>query len=67
VPDSLRSQTVRGLLWSFLESAGLKGVQFVVGVVLARVLFPEQFGLIGMLAIFMAVAQTFIDSGFGLP
>ena len=65
MPDSLRSQTVRGLLWSFLESAGLKGVQFVVGVVLARVLFPEQFGLIGMLAIFMAIAQTFIDSGFG--
>ncbi len=63
--DSLRSQTVQGLLWSLLESAGLKGVQFTVGVVLARLLFPEQFGLIGMLTIFMAVAQAFIDSGFG--
>jgi O-antigen/teichoic acid export membrane protein len=65
VTDTLRSQAVRGLLWSFLESAGLKGVQFAVGVVLARILFPEQFGLVGMLTIFMAVAQTFIDSGFG--
>jgi O-antigen/teichoic acid export membrane protein len=65
VNQSLKSQTVRGLFWSFLESAGLKGVQFAVGVVLARILFPEQFGLIGMLTIFMAVAQAFIDSGFG--
>ncbi|MBI5582152.1 MAG: lipopolysaccharide biosynthesis protein [Deltaproteobacteria bacterium] len=63
--DTLRSQTVRGLFWSFLESAGLRMVQFAVGVVLARILFPEQFGLIGMLAIFIAVAQTFLDSGFG--
>jgi O-antigen/teichoic acid export membrane protein len=65
VPESLRSQTIRGLFWSFLESAGLKGMQFAVSIVLARILFPEQFGLIGMLAIFIAVAQAFIDSGFG--
>ena len=36
---------------------GFRGVQFVIGIVLARLLFPEQFGLIGMLTIFMAVAQ----------
>jgi O-antigen/teichoic acid export membrane protein len=40
-------------------------VRFVIGIVLARLLFPEQFGLIGMLTIFMAVAQSFMDSGFG--
>jgi O-antigen/teichoic acid export membrane protein len=32
---------------------------------LARLLFPEQFGLIGMLAIFMAISQAFLESGFG--
>ncbi len=42
-----------------------RGVQFVIGIVLARLLFPEQFGLIGMLTIFMAVSQSFLDSGFG--
>jgi len=42
-----------------------KAVQFVIGIVLARLLFPEQFGLIGMLTIFMAVIRTFLDSGFG--
>jgi O-antigen/teichoic acid export membrane protein len=40
-------------------------LRFVIGIILARLLFPEQFGLIGMLLIFMAVAQTFLDSGFG--
>ncbi len=63
--DSLRTKTLRALSWSFLESIGLQGVRFVVGIVLARLLFPEQFGLIGMLTIFMAVAQSFLDSGFG--
>lgn len=63
--DSLRSKTIHALSWSFLESVGLRGVQFVIGIVLARLLFPEQFGLIGMLTIFMAVAQSLLDSGFG--
>ncbi|MCA9441303.1 MAG: oligosaccharide flippase family protein, partial [Candidatus Omnitrophica bacterium] len=40
-------------------------VQFVIGIVLARLLLPEQYGLIGMLSIFMAVAQSFVNSGFG--
>lgn len=40
-------------------------MQFIIGIVLARLLFPEQFGLIGMLMIFMAVSQAFLDSGFG--
>jgi O-antigen/teichoic acid export membrane protein len=65
VADSLRSRTFHALSWSFLESLGIQGVRFVLGIVLARLLFPEQFGLIAMLTIFMVVAQTFLDSGFG--
>ena len=52
-------------MWSLFEAIGQRGVQFVVGIILARLLLPEQFGLIGMLLVFMAVAQTFVDSGFG--
>ena len=63
--DSLKSKTLHALSWSFLESAGVQGVRFVIGIILARLLFPEQFGLIGMLTIFMGVAQAFLDSGFG--
>ena len=63
--DSLKSKTLRALSWSFVESIGLQGVRFVIGIVLARILFPEQFGLIAMLTFFIAVAQSFLDSGFG--
>ncbi len=63
--DSLQRKTVYALLWSFAEQAALKGVQFTVGIVLARLLFPEQFGLIGMLTFFIVVARCFLDGGFG--
>ncbi len=63
--DNLKKKTVHALSWSFLEAAANRGVHFIIGVVLARLLFPEQFGLIGMLTIFMAISQSFLDSGFG--
>ncbi len=63
--DSLKAKTVHGLCWSMIDWGGVTGVQFVIGIVLARLLLPEQFGLIGMLTIFIAVAQSFLDSGFG--
>jgi len=63
--DSLRHKTTRALFWSFFERFGQQGIQFIISIILARLLLPEQFGLIAMLTIFMAVAQSFIDSGFG--
>ncbi len=42
----------------------MQGVQFLFGLILARLLSPEEFGLVGMLAIFIVVAQTFVDGGF---
>lgn len=63
--SSLRHKTLRGLFWSLFDRLGQQGIQFIIGIILARLLMPEQFGLIAMLGIFMAIAQTFIDSGFG--
>jgi len=54
--DTLRHKTAKALFWSFIEAIGLRSVQFVIGIVLARLLMPEQFGLIGMLAILLLVA-----------
>lgn len=65
MPDSLKRRTIQALSWTFVDAIAQRGVQFVIGVVLARILFPEQFGLIGMLTIFMAVIRAFLDSGFG--
>jgi teichuronic acid exporter len=63
--DSLQQKTLYALSWSLIETVASRGVQFVIGIILARLLFPEQFGLIGMLTIFIAVIRTFLDSGFG--
>lgn len=63
--DSLKSKSLRAVSWTFLEAVGLRGTQFVIGIVLARLLEIEEFGLIAMLTIFMAVAQSLLDSGFG--
>ncbi len=63
--DGLKSKILHGLFWSFFERMGQQGVQLVISIILARLLLPEQFGLIAMLTIFMAIAQSFINSGFG--
>ena len=62
--ESLREKSVRGVAWSAIERFALLGIQFVIQVILARLLTPEDYGIVGMLAVFLAVSQTFIDSGF---
>lgn len=62
--ESLREKSVRGVAWSAIERFALLGVQFVIQVVLARLLTPEDYGIVGILAVFLAISQTFIDSGF---
>lgn len=61
---SLKQKTVSGILWSGIERFSTQGIQFVIEMVMARLLLPSDYGLIGMLVIFMAVSNTFIDSGF---
>ena len=52
------------MMWSAIERFSTQGVQFLFGIILARLLAPADYGVIAMLAIFLAVSQTFIDSGF---
>jgi O-antigen/teichoic acid export membrane protein len=61
---TLKEKTVRALFWSFTDNFINLGGQFIVGIILARILSPREFGLVGMLSIFIAISQTFIDSGF---
>ena len=61
---TLKQKTVSGTIWSFIDSFANQGIQFIAGIVLARILSPVEFGLIGMLTIFIALSQTFVDSGF---
>lgn len=62
--DNLRDKTVQGVAWSFVERFSVQGVTFLLELIIARIIGPESYGLIAMLAIFMAVSQVFIDGGF---
>ena len=61
---TLKQKTVTGTIWSFTDSFANQGIQFIAGLILARILSPTEFGLIGILTIFIALSQSFIDSGF---
>ncbi|MDE6339528.1 MAG: oligosaccharide flippase family protein, partial [Muribaculaceae bacterium] len=62
---SLKKKTLQGMIWSSVQKFGTLGLSFIANIVLARLLTPSDFGCIGMLAIFIAVSQTFVDGGFG--
>lgn len=62
---SLKQKAVSGVAWTSIERFTQQIIQFVIGIAIARILAPQDYGIIGMTAIFFAVATTFIDSGFG--
>lgn len=62
--SDLKKKSVSGMLWTTIERFTTQGIQFVIGIFIARILMPGDYGIIGMLAIFMAIAQSFLDSGF---
>lgn len=62
--DSLKEKTVKGVSWSFTDNLVSTGISFVVGIILARLLSPHEFGVLGMIAIFIAVSTSIVDSGF---
>ena len=64
VSESLGHKASKGAVWASVDKFGTMGLQFAVNLILARILSPADFGMIGMLAIFIAVSQTLIDSGF---
>ena len=62
--DSLKQKTITGVTWSFFDQFLIKVFGLVIGIILARLLTPADYGLIGMLGIFIAISQVFIDGGF---
>lgn len=61
----LKNKAAKGIFWSSVDRFSSQGLQFVFGILIARLLLPSDYGVVAMLGIFMAVSQTFIDSGFG--
>lgn len=62
--DNLKSQFFSGVKWTFVQNVGLRLLTFVFTVILTRLLSPEEFGLMGMLSIFISISLVFISSGF---
>lgn len=62
--ESLKNKTVKGTVWSSLDAFLGQGITFLVGLVLARLLSPEEYGLIAIITIFISVFNSIVDSGF---
>ncbi|MDE6382500.1 MAG: lipopolysaccharide biosynthesis protein, partial [Muribaculaceae bacterium] len=62
--EGLKRKTFRGTVWSTVERFSVQIIQFAVMIVMARILTPADYGLVGMLTIFIAVSQSLVDSGF---
>lgn len=62
--EGLKHKTKKGLFWSFFNQFATYSMQFVVGIVMARLLTPSDYGITAIPAIFMAIASVFIESGF---
>ena len=60
----MTDKTVKGVGWSFIDNIASSGVTFLVGLVLARLLTPAEYGIMAMIAIFIAISNSIIDSGF---
>ncbi len=65
MPESLKRKTVKGVAWTSLNQVVSLGFGFVIGVILARLLSPSDYGMLAMIAVFNAIAMTFVNSGFG--
>ncbi len=63
--ESLKSKVVKGAVWTLLEKLSGQIVQFVVGMILARLLTPDDYGTVALMGIFFAVAGVLVDGGFG--
>jgi O-antigen/teichoic acid export membrane protein len=62
--ENLKDKTAKGFFWGALNTGAMQVLNAVFGIVLARLLAPEDYGLIGMLTIFTLIANSLQDSGF---
>lgn len=61
--NSLTAKTTTGVVWNFIDRVANYGITFIIGIVLARLLSPEEYGLIGIIGIFTAIFNVILDSG----
>ena len=62
--DSVKKNVVEGLIWKLIENFGSQIMNFIIQIVLARLLMPEDYGVIALTGIFIVIANVFIETGF---
>ncbi|HHK8233199.1 TPA: oligosaccharide flippase family protein, partial [Serratia marcescens] len=62
--DDVKKSTITGLLWSAAERFSVQGFQFVISIILARIISPAEFGLVGIILVFVFISDIIINSGF---
>lgn len=62
--QSLKDKTIKGTIWSAIDNVTQMGVSFLIGIVLARLLNPDDYGLIGIIGIFTVICNAIINGGF---
>jgi teichuronic acid exporter len=63
--DNLKTSVLSSLFWKSLERGGASGIQFIVQIILARLLLPEDYGIIALIVVFISISQTFVQRGLG--
>lgn len=63
--DNLHKKTSKGLLWNTIHNLAMKGIQFLLMLFMARLLSPDDYGTVGLMAVFIMLSSVFIDSGLG--
>ena len=66
IDQNLKEKTAKGLFWGFLSSGGMQLLNLIIGIFLARLLSPGEYGIVAMLAIFTLIANNIQESGFGV-
>ena len=59
------TQVKRGFAWSLVENLSLQGIRFIIGIVMARLLSPSDYGMVGMLTVFIVISDLLVNSGIG--
>ena len=63
--DGTKNKVLNGLFWKVMENGGSQGIQFIISILLARLLSPEEYGVINLVLIFVTIANVIVQNGFG--
>ena len=64
--NNIKAKSVNGVIWTFVENMSLSMITFVIGVIMARLLMPSDYGVLAIILVFISILQLFVDGGFAM-